>query len=377
MEHVRCRHRASSRRVAALAGHLHAAEPAVGVGVSSTATATSTLWRHPTSSSAQRTAPALSLAEVAAGSGGGVVVAAEVAAALASGRAVVALESTIVSHGMPYPQNLAMAREVEAVVRLHGAVPATIAIMDGVPHVGLSDEHLERLAKMGAAAAKVSRRDIASIVARGVTGATTVSATMLLAARAGIAVFVTGGIGGVHRGGERTMDVSADLTELGRTPVAVVCAGAKSVLDIPRTLEFLETQGAAVVGYGVDEFPAFFTRASGCAAPARVDTPRQAAALIKAGRRLGLGGVVFGVPIPAADEALGAGVEAAIGQALSQAEEEHVIGNAVTPFLLKRIRELTGGASLAANIALVKNNAAVGAQIAAALANLDATHASR
>lgn len=173
------------------------------------------------------------------------------------------------------------------------------------------------------------------------------------------------------------MDISADLTELGRTPVAVVCAGAKSVLDIPRTLEFLETQGAAVVGYGTDEFPAFFTRSSGCAAPSRVDTPREAAALVKAGRRLGLGGVVFGVPIPAEGEAVGAGVEAAVGEALREAERDDVSGNAVTPYLLRRIRELTGGASLAANIALVKNNAAVGAQIATALAELDRTDAQR
>lgn len=301
----------------------------------------------------------------------------DVAAALKSGRAVVALESTIVSHGMPYPQNLAMAREVEAVVRGRGAVPATIAIMDGVPRVGLSDEHLERLAKMGSDAAKVSRRDIAAIVAAGTTGATTVSATMLLAARAGISVFVTGGIGGVHRGGERTMDVSADLTELGRTPVAVVCAGAKSVLDIPRTLEYLETQGAAVVGYGTDEFPAFFTRTSGCVAPTRVNTPREAAALVKAGRNLRLGGTVFGVPIPAENEAVGRDVEAAIGTALREADEQNVGGNSVTPFLLKRIRQLTGGASLEANIALVKNNATVGAEIAVALAELDRNDAHR
>jgi pseudouridine-5'-phosphate glycosidase len=189
-----------------------------------------------------------------------VVVHPEVAAALAAGRAVVALESTIVSHGMPYPRNLEMAREVEAVVRANGAVPATVAILDGVPTVGLDDHHLRALAETGARAAKVSRRDVAPIVAKRATGATTVSATMLLAHRAGVEVFVTGGVGGVHRGGEHTLDVSADLTELGRTPVAVVCAGAKSILDIPRTLEVLETQGAAVVGYGTDEFPAFFSR---------------------------------------------------------------------------------------------------------------------
>lgn len=202
-------------------------------------------------------------------------VAPEVAAALREGRAVVALESTIVSHGMPYPANLDTARAVERAVREGGAVPATIAVIGGECCVGLDDAQLGRIARGGASVRKVSRRDLPLVVASRADGATTVSATMLLAARAGIRVFVTGGIGGVHRGGEASMDVSADLTELGRTPVAVVCAGAKSVLDIPRTLEFLETQGVPVAGYGVDELPAFFTRRSGVRAPCRVDTPKQ------------------------------------------------------------------------------------------------------
>ncbi|KAL4431940.1 hypothetical protein ABPG77_000207 [Micractinium sp. CCAP 211/92] len=299
------------------------------------------------------------------------VVSAEVAAALAAGRPVVALESTIISHGMPYPQNLETARQVEAVVRANGATPATIAVLGGVPHVGLTPAQLQSLARAGKAVRKVSRRDLPLVMALGLDGATTVSATMLLAARAGIAVFVTGGIGGVHRGGESTMDVSADLTELGRTPVAVVCAGAKSVLDIPRTLEFLETQGVCVAAYGADEFPAFFTRHSRCPAPARVDSPAQAAAMIAAARTLALGGgMVLAVPIPEEHAAAGAQVEQAIAAALREAEERGVKGNEVTPFLLQRIQELTGGKSLEANIALVKNNAAVGARVAAELAAL-------
>ena len=237
--------------------------------------------------------------------------------------------------------------------------------------MGLTAAQLEQLARAGGSVRKASRRDLPYILALGLDGATTVSATMLLAARAGVAVFVTGGIGGVHRGGEATMDVSADLTELGRTPVAVICAGAKSVLDIPRTLEFLETQGVCVAAYGADEFPAFFTRHSGCAAPCRVDTPAQAAAMIAAARQLHLGsGLVLGVPIPEAHAAAGQAVEAATEAALAEAEAQGVKGNDVTPFLLKRIAELSGGESLAANIQLVKNNAAVGANIAAALCDL-------
>ncbi|GBF99787.1 hypothetical protein Rsub_12227 [Raphidocelis subcapitata] len=306
----------------------------------------------------------------------GLTVAPEVAAALREGRAVVALESTIISHGMPYPQNLETALEVEARVRAGGAVPATIAIIGGRCCVGLSKEQIERIARGGSAVQKVSRRDLPLAVASGADGATTVSATMLLAARAGIRVFVTGGIGGVHRGGESSMDVSADLTELGRTPVAVICAGAKSVLDIPRTLEYLETQGVPVAAFGADELPAFFTRHSGCKAPCRVDTPREAAALFKASLDLRLGcGAVVAVPIPAEHEAAGREVEAAIAEALREAERRGIRGAAVTPFLLERIRSTTGGKSLDANVALVKHNAGVGAAIAAELAALEAAGA--
>lgn len=301
---------------------------------------------------------------------GAVVVHPSVAAALASGGAVVALESTIVSHGMPYPQNLQMAREVEQIVCERGATPATVAIIEGIPKIGLDDSDLEKLAVMGTAAAKVSRRDIGLCVATGKTGATTVSATALLAARAGIKVFVTGGIGGVHRDGENSMDVSADLTELTKSPIAVISAGAKSVLDIPRTLEYLETQGVAVVGYGVTEFPAFFTRSSGCEAPCSVNTPKEAALLIKSNLRLGLGGCVFGVPIPKEFEATGSNVQKAITEALQELKRNKIKGRDVTPFLLKRVLELSGGASLDANLALVKNNAAIGTDIAVALANV-------
>ncbi|GAB4823379.1 hypothetical protein N2152v2_010425 [Parachlorella kessleri] len=272
---------------------------------------------------------------------------------------------------MPYPQNLETAKQVEGVVRANGAVPATIAILHGVPHVGLTQQQLKYLAQAGHKVRKTSRRDLPLVMALQLDGATTVSATMLLAARAGIQVFVTGGIGGVHRGGETSLDISADLTELGRTPVAVVCAGVKSILDIPRTLEYLETQGVCVAALGSDEFPAFFTPASGCRAPARVDSPAQAAAMAHAARRLGLeGGMVLGVPIPAHQAAAGAEVESAIQQALSESDAQGITGNDITPFLLQRIQELTGGRSLEANIALVKNNAAVGAKLAAELCRL-------
>lgn len=225
----------------------------------------------------------------------------EVAAAMQRGGAVVALESTIISHGMPYPQNVETAREVESVVRQHGATPATIAILDGCIRVGLTDVELDTLGRLGHKAQKCSRRDLAYVLATKTPGATTVAATMLIAHMAGIPVFVTGGIGGVHRGAETTMDVSADLTELGRTPVAVVCAGVKSILDIPKTLEYLETQGVAVAALGTSEFPAFFTPHSGSAAPLRVETPRACAEMIAASQRLRLdSGMVIAVPIPAA-----------------------------------------------------------------------------
>eukprot|EP00775_Hariotina_reticulata_P008089 gene8089-8282_t len=287
----------------------------------------------------------------------------EVQRALQQKRPVVALESTIISHGMPYPQNLQTALEVEQVVRQHGAVPATIAIIAGQPCIGCTADQLEHIAKKGPAVRKVSRRDIPLVVGAGWDGATTVSGTMLLAARAGIRVFVTGGIGGVHRDGHISMDVSADLTELGRTPVTVVCAGAKSVLDIPRTLEFLETQGVCVAAYQCDEFPAFFTRHSGCKAPCRVDTPEQVAGMIRASSELQLGtGLLLAVPIPEAAAAEGALIQQAIEESLAEADKRGICGAEVTPFLLESIRSKTGGASLVANIQLVKNNAAVGSQ---------------
>lgn len=302
------------------------------------------------------------------------VIGAEVDAALRRGQPVVALESTIVAHGMPFPQNLRTAREVEAIVRAQGAIPATIAVLGGIPHIGLTPSQLESIARMGSSVRKVSRRDLPHVCGLGLDGATTVSATMLLASRAGISVFVTGGIGGVHRGGEVTMDVSADLTELGRTPVAVVCAGAKSVLDISRTLEYLETQGVCVAAYCTDEFPAFFTARSGCRAACRFETPAQAASAIHAIEQLQLqSGMVVGVPIPPEHAAQGVEVETAIQTALAEAEGAKVQGHDVTPFLLKRIREITGGKSLDANIALVKNNAVVGSRIAVALAGLRRT----
>ena len=300
-------------------------------------------------------------------------IAPSVQAALDAGRPVVALESTIISHGMPFPANLQTAKEVEEVIEKCGATAATIAILDGVCCIGLTPEELDRFAQLGSAGqvSKISRRDVALCVAKGAHGGTTVSCTMLLAHMAGIPVFVTGGIGGVHRGGEDSMDVSADLCELGRTPVMVVSAGVKSILDIPRTLEYLETQGVCVVALGSGEFPAFFTRASGVEAPARVDTTSEAAAVAHAQHRLGLAsGMLVGVPIPVDAEADAALVQGAIDQALQEAAAQQISGRAITPFLLKRIAELSGGKSLASNIALIKNNAKAGAEIAVELARL-------
>ncbi|KAH9790064.1 Indigoidine synthase A family protein [Citrus sinensis] len=295
----------------------------------------------------------------------------EVSEALSHGHAVVALESTIISHGMPYPQNFETAKEVEAIVRNNGAVPATIAILEGLPCVGLSTEELERLAKLGSKAQKTARRDIAHVVATRGNGATTVSATMFFASMVGIPVFVTGGIGGVHRHGEHTMDISSDLTELGRTPVAVISAGIKSILDIPRTLEYLETHGVCVAAYKTNEFPAFFTETSGSKVPCRVDSPEDCARLIDVNMKLKLGsGLVIGVPIPREHAASGRVIESAIQSALREAREKNITGNAETPFLLARVNELTGGLSLASNIALVKNNALIGAKISVALAQL-------
>lgn len=301
-----------------------------------------------------------------------IVTAFDVAMALKDAKAVVALESTIITHGMPYPQNLAMAREVEAIVRQAGATPATIAVMDGYLMVGLTDGDLERLAREGQQAAKASRRDLAALlVRRGIAG-TTVATTMQIAALAGIQVFATGGIGGVHRGAEETFDISADLSELAKTPVAVVCAGAKSILDIGKTLEVLETNGVPVLGFGTDEFPAFFARESGHKVDHRFDRPEEIAAVIDLQRRLGMpGGVLIANPIPAADALDAAAIEARIAEAIAAAEAAGVTRKALTPFLLQRIFELTGGKSLAANIALVKNNALVAAQIAVALAALN------
>ncbi|KAH9790070.1 Indigoidine synthase A family protein [Citrus sinensis] len=247
---------------------------------------------------------------------------------------------------MPYPQNFETAKEVEAIVRNNGAVPATIAILEGLPCVGLSTEELERLAKLGSKAQKTARRDIAHVVATRGNGATTVSATMFFASMVGIPVFVTGGIGGVHRHGEHTMDISSDLTELGRTPVAVISAGIKSILDIPRTLEYLETHGVCVAAYKTNEFPAFFTETSGSKVPCRVDSPEDYVNM-----KLKLGsGLVIGVPIPREHAASGRVIESAIQSALREAREKNITGNAETPFLLARVNELTGGLSLASSI---------------------------
>ena len=294
----------------------------------------------------------------------------EVATALADGTPVVALESTIISHGMPYPQNVAMAAEVEGIVRDGGAVPATIAVLDGVPRIGLSPDDLELLGSHDDVA-KVSVRDLPSVIARGAHGATTVAATMRLAALAGIRVFVTGGLGGVHRGAATTFDVSADLTELSTTPVAVVCAGVKSILDIGSTLETLETLGVPVLVDGADEFPAFYTRGSGFPAPLRADGPDEIARTIHAAWTLGLtSGLVVAHPIPHHHEIPAGEIDAVIARALADLDERGITGRDATPFLLGRIVELTDGASLTANLALVRENARVGTAIAVAYAAL-------
>ena len=294
----------------------------------------------------------------------------EVAQALSDGAPVVALESTIISHGMPYPQNVEMATEVERIIREGGAVPATIAVLDGRPRIGLKQADLELLASHPDVA-KVSVRDLAYVVAQGVHGATTVAATMRLAALAGIEVFVTGGLGGVHRGAQQTFDISADLTELSMTDVAVVSAGVKSILDIGLTLETLETLGVPVVAYGTDEFPSFFSRSSGHAAPMRLDTPAEIAGLMEAKWRLGLsGGVAIVNPIRVEDEIPADEIGVIIDRALAEMDARGIHGKQATPFLLGRIVEITEGASLAANIALVNNNARLGAQVATAYAAL-------
>ena len=292
---------------------------------------------------------------------------AEVAAALTAGRPVVALESTIITHGMPYPQNLDMARGVEQLIRAQGATPATIAVMDGQLMIGLEDEQLETLAQRSDAA-KLSRADMAICMAQGGTGATTVAATMIAARLAGIEVFATGGIGGVHRGAELSFDVSADLQELAQTPVTVVAAGAKAILDIPKTLEMLETLGVPVIAYGQDSLPAFWSATSALAAPQRLDTPAEIAAAHRMRAALGLpGGQLIANPVPLADEIPHAEIAPIIEQALSEAEAQGITAKSVTPFLLSRIFELTDGRSLTTNIALVRNNARLASEIACAL----------
>jgi pseudouridine-5'-phosphate glycosidase len=297
----------------------------------------------------------------------------EVRSALAAGAPVVVLESTIVTHGMPRPQNVAVAREVEAVVRANGAVPATVAVVGGHIRIGLPDEVLDRL---GTAedVLKLSRADLPYAVAAGRHGSTTVAATMICAELAGIRVFATGGIGGVHRGVEQTLDISADLEELARTPVAVVCAGAKAILDLPRTIEYLETRGVPVVGYGTDRFPAFWSRDSGLPVPIRLDTPEAIAGLIRAKAALGLeGGVLVANPVPEAEEIPSGEISAHVEAAVAEARRAGITGKAVTPFLLSRLLALTGGRSLAANVALVKNNAVLAARLATALVETPTT----
>jgi pseudouridylate synthase len=304
-----------------------------------------------------------------------VTVGPEVAEALDAGRAVVALESTIITHGMPYPRNLETALAVEETVRAHGAVPATVAVLDGRPTVGLDEPTLERLA-VGSGIVKASRRDLAPLVVGRRSAGTTVAATMHLAHLAGIAIFATGGIGGVHRGAETTFDVSADLDELARTPVTVVSAGAKSVLDLPKTLEVLETRGVPVIGFGTDDFPSFFSPSSGLTVEHRVDTPDELAALIAAHRALGQpGGILVANPLPATDALDGDEIDAAVDEAVSDAARAGVGRRELTPYLLARIVELSGGRSLTANISLVRHNAALAARTAVSLAALTAAGA--
>jgi pseudouridine-5'-phosphate glycosidase len=288
----------------------------------------------------------------------------EVAKARAERRPLVALESTIITHGMPYPQNVETARRVEAEIRAAGAVPATMAVMAGRIHVGLTDSQLDALGQ-AQGVAKLSRADLAACLATGSTGATTVAATMICARLAGIGVFATGGIGGVHRGAETSFDISADLLELAQTPVTVVAAGAKAILDLPKTLEVLETQGVPVISYGQDDFPAFWSRASGLKAPLRMDSPAQIAAAHRMRATLGLpGGQLVANPIPAEAEIPAAEITPHIEAALAEAAAQGIAAKAVTPFLLARIFELTQGRSLAANIALVLSNARLAAAIA-------------
>lgn len=293
----------------------------------------------------------------------------DVQAAMAGHQPVVALESTVIAHGLPYPDNLATARRMEELIRAHGAVPATIAVLGGRIHVGLTDAELVRLAE-GRSIRKLSRRDLPGVIAAKADGATTVATTATIAHWAGIRVFATGGIGGVHRG--TPLDVSNDLPTLAAVPVAVVCSGAKSILDLPATLEWLETAGVTVVGYGTDEFPAFFSRQSGLPVDVRVDTPEEAAAILVAAGRLGLSsGTLIAVPVPAGNEVAADIVEPAIAAALSAAEAGNVRGGALTPFLLGWLARETGSSTLKTNIALLENNAVVAAMVAAALRDVE------
>ena len=293
------------------------------------------------------------------------VVSDQVRLALAARIPVVALESTVIAHGLPYPYNLTTARRMEAAIREHGAIPATIAVLGGRLRVGLTDDELVSLAE-GGQYRKLSRRDLPGVIAAGADGATTVATTATIAHWASIRVFATGGIGGVHRG--TPFDISNDLPTLASVPVAVVCSGAKSILDLPATLEWLETAGVPVLGYGTDEFPAFFSRQSRLPVDVRVDTPEAAAAIVETGARLGLGcGTLIAVPVPYADQVPAEVVEPAISAALEAAEANNVRGSALTPFLLGYLAERTGSATLRANIALLENNAAVAARIAVAL----------
>jgi pseudouridine-5'-phosphate glycosidase len=299
-----------------------------------------------------------------------VILSPEVSPALAAGRPVVALESTIIAHGMAYPANVETAMAVEQVVRQHGAIPATIAVIGGKLKAGLSAEEIERFGRNGPEIIKVSVRDLPFVAGRGLDGATTVAATMRIAAMAGIPVFATGGMGGVHRGAGETFDVSADLTEMTRSNVALVTAGAKAILDLPLTLERLETDGVPVVGYRTGEFPAFYSRSSGLKVPMRAETPGEVAAIMRSKWELGLeGAVVVANPIPEADEIPASAIEPVITAALAEAARLGIRGKDVTPFLLAEIVKATKGRSLQANIALVKNNAKVASEIAAAFAN--------
>ena len=292
--------------------------------------------------------------------------------ALDEGRPVLALESTIISHGMPYPQNLETARLCEAEARKHGVEPATVAIIHGKLCAGLTDEELEYLAKAGPKVAKASRRDLPILAARGADGATTVAATMIVAAMAGIRVFATGGIGGVHRGAQETFDISADLEELADTSVMVICAGAKSILDLGLTLEYLETHGVTVIGYGTDELPAFYTRKSGFGVDYELDTPAELAKAFHVKRELGLrGGLLVTNPIPEEYSMDKAVIDKAIAEAVEDAKKDGIHGKATTPYLLAKIKDLTGGDSLDSNIQLVFNNARLGAAAAVELAKLE------